>query len=144
MSTWRCDMFPNQTTCNPFNVWSDADHAGCIRTQCFRRRAHLTHGPRVLLGNIKRRSKGCLPQQWRTRVLWLSFTSLPNAWTCFNCKGSDASIGTQYPWAQERAARKEFHVSKDSAGSMLTSVLTKPVTEEKINMAMIFWKVSVS
>ena len=41
-------LFPNQSTCNPFNMWSDADHAGCIRT------------PKSVSGGVLKANKCCL------------------------------------------------------------------------------------
>ena len=50
--------------------------------------------------------------------------------------GRAKHVDTQYHWVQERTAKKEFRLKKEGADRMLADVLTKVVTEEKVNIAM--------
>ena len=52
--------------------------------------------------------------------------------------GRAKHVDTQYHWVQERTAKKEFQflLRKEGTDRMLADVLTKAVTEEKMNTAM--------
>ena len=50
--------------------------------------------------------------------------------------GRSKHVDAQFHWVQERAVKKEFRLKKESADRMLADVLTKAVTEEKMNIAM--------
>ena len=50
--------------------------------------------------------------------------------------GRAKHVDTQYHWVQEHTAKKEFRLKKEGTDRMLADVLTKAVTEEKMNVAM--------
>ena len=154
-------LFPNQSTCNPFNMWSDADHAGCIRTR------------KSVSGGVLMANKCCLTTYSKGQGVvslssgeseyyglvsgacqMLGIASTARDWGLFPSKEvtMDASAGiamgnrrglgrakhvdTQYHWVQERTAKKEFRLKKEGTDRMLADVLTKAVTEEKMTTAM--------
>ena len=153
-------LFPNQSTCNPFNMWSDADHAGCIRTR------------KSVSGGVLMANKCCLTTYSKGQGVvslssgesefyglvsgecqMLGVASTARDWGLFPSKEvtMDASAGiamgnrrglgrakhvdTQYHWVQERTAKKEFRLKKEGTDRMLADVLTKAV-EEKMTTAM--------
>eukprot|EP00434_Breviolum_minutum_P036637 symbB.v1.2.032470.t1/scaffold3898.1/size48671/2 len=50
--------------------------------------------------------------------------------------GKATHVDTQYHWVQERVAQKYFKIKKVGTNDMLADVLTKPVTEDKMNRAL--------
>lgn len=154
-------FFPHQTKMDPFAMWSDADHASCIRTR------KSVSGGVLMLGNccIKTYSKGQgvvslssgeseyyslvsgasnLLGEVSTAKDWgLSPNSILNmdasagiAMGSRRGLGKAKHVDTQYHWVQERVANRYFKICKESTHDMLADVLTKPVTEEKMNKAL--------
>ena len=50
--------------------------------------------------------------------------------------GKAKHVDTQYHWVQDRVAMRFFRLKKVGTDEMLAYVLTKPVTEEKMNRAL--------
>jgi len=50
--------------------------------------------------------------------------------------GKAKHVDTQYHWVQDRVAMRYFRLKKVGTDEMLADVLTKPVTEEKMNRAL--------
>ena len=50
--------------------------------------------------------------------------------------GKAKHVDTQYHWVQDRVAMRYFRLKKVGTDEMLADVLTKPVTEEKMNKAL--------
>lgn len=50
--------------------------------------------------------------------------------------GKAKRVDAQYHWVQERVTMQYFKLKKRSAREMLADVLTKPVTEGKMNQAL--------
>ena len=50
--------------------------------------------------------------------------------------GKAKHVDTQYHWVQDRVAMHYFRLKKVGTDEMLADVLTKPVTEEKMNKAL--------
>ena len=94
-------LFPNQSTCNPFNMWSDADHAGCIRT-------------RKMSGGVLMANKCCLTTYWgpfpskeviNGRFRWHRHGETVEVWDEPNM------LTLTYHWVQERTAKERVSVS---------------------------------
>ena len=55
-----------------------------------------------------------------------------------SCRGLGKAkyVDTQYHWVQDRVAMRYFRLKEVGTDEMLADVLTKPVTEEKMNKAL--------
>eukprot|EP00435_Cladocopium_sp_Y103_P007958 s1954_g2.t1 len=158
-------VFPHQKTINPFVMWSDADHAGCVKT-----RKYVSGGVLMfvlMLGGccVKTYSKGqgvvslSSGESEYYALLSAASSSLGEVsaskdWglspdlevnmdaSAGIAMGSRRGLGkakhvdTQYHWVQDRVAMRHFKLKKVCTNSMLADVLTKPVAEEKMNKAL--------
>ena len=155
-------FFPHQTYFNPFVMWTDSDHAGCIKTR------KSASGGVLMAGGccVKTYSKGQGVVSLSTgEAEYYSLVSgasnllgeVSNAldWgiKTENEVNMDASAGismgsrrglgkakhvdTQYHWVQERVAQRNFKIKKVGTNDMLADVLTKPVPEATMNKALL-------
>ena len=155
-------FFPHQTYINPFVMWTDSDHAGCIKTR------KSVSGGVLMAGGccIKTYSKGQGVVSLSTgeaeyyslvsgasNLLGEVSTALDWGIKTINEVNMDASAGismgsrrglgkakhvdTQFHWVQERVAQKNFKIKKVGTNDMLADVLTKPVPEATMNKALL-------
>ena len=155
-------FFPHQTYINPFAMWTDSDHAGCIKTR------KSVSGGVLMAGGccIKTYSKGQGVVSLSTgeaeyyslvsgasNLLGEVSTALDWGIKTVNEVNMDASAGismgsrrglgkakhvdTQFHWVQERVAQKNFKIKKVGTNDMLADVLTKPVPEATMNKALL-------
>ena len=155
-------FFPHQTYINPFVMWTDSDHAGCIKTR------KSVSGGVLMAGGccIKTYSKGQGVVSLSTgeaeyyslvsgasNLLGEVSTALDWGIKTTNEVNMDASAGismgsrrglgkakhvdTQFHWVQERVAQTNFKIKKVGTNDMLADVLTKPVPEATMNKALL-------
>ena len=87
-------LFPNQSACNPFNMWSDADHAGCIRTRksvsggvLIANKCCLTHTAKVKELSPSAVANPSTTDLFQEHVRCLESHQLQETGACFPAKG---------------------------------------------------------
>ena len=154
-------FFPHQNKLSPFVMWSDADHAGCVKTRksvsggvlmaggcCIKTYSKgqgvvslssgeseyyaLVSGASNLLGEVSTaKDWGLQPE---SEVFMDASAGI--AMGSRRGLGKAKHVDTQYHWVQDRVAKRYFRLKKVDTGDMLADVLTKPVIEEKMNKAL--------
>ena len=154
-------FFPHQSKLSPFVMWSDADHAGCVKTRksvsggvlmaggcCIKTYSKgqgvvslssgeseyyaLVSGASNLLGEVSTaKDWGLQPE---SEVFMDASAGI--AMGSRRGLGKAKHVDTQYHWVQDRVAKRYFRLKKVDTGDMLADVLTKPVVEEKMNKAL--------
>ena len=142
-------------------MWSDADHAGCVKTRksvsggvlmaggcCIKTYSKgqgvvslssgeseyyaLVSGASNLLGEVSTaKDWGLQPE---SEVFMDASAGI--AMGSRRGLGKAKHVDTQYHWVQDRVAKRYFRLKKVDTGDMLADVLTKPVIEEKMNKAL--------
>ena len=152
-------FFPHQTYINLFVMWTDSDHAGCIKTR------KSVSGGVLMAGGccIKTYSKGQGAPTGEaeyyslvsgaSNLLGEVSTALDWGIKTENEVNMDASAGislgsrrglgkakhvdAQFHWVLERVAQRNFRIKKVGTNDMLADVLTKPVPEATMNKALL-------
>ena len=154
-------FFPHQSKLSPFVMWSDADHARCVKTQKSRSGGVLLAGGCCIKSYSK--GQGVVSLSSGESGYYGLVSSASNVLGKFStakgwglqpenevymdagagiAMGSRRGLGKakhvdiQYRWQQDRVAMRYFRLKKVWTGEMLADVLTKPVTEEKMNTAL--------
>ena len=153
-------FFPYQNKLSPFVMWSDADHAGCVKTRksvsggvlmaggcCIKTYSKgqgvvslssgeseyyaLVSGASNLLGEVS------TAKDWGLQPESEVFMDASAGIAMGSRRlGKAKHVDTQYHWVQDRVAKRYFRLKKVDTGDMLADVLTKPVIEEKMNKAL--------
>ena len=154
-------FFPHQNKLSPFVMWSDADHAGCVKTRksvsggvlmaggcCIKTYSKgqgvvslssgeseyyaLVSGASNLLGEVS------TAKDWGLQPESEVFMDASAGIVMGSRRGLGKAkhVDTQYHWVQDRVAKRYFRLKKVDTGDMLADVLTKPVIEEKMNKAL--------